>query len=731
MRFILFFLCVMFSFTSCADEIVNQNELISRLVTNVVIPPVNEVTLGTEFTIKGNNFQEGDVISVTDGQEAHLAQVVGFSKNAIVITLPAGLVEEKLYFIKLSRGAQEQQLGKCKFIIKLVSNVNLSEVITAEWGAEVAIAGLGFTAGDNLVISQKSGTMEVPSNQVSKDSIWFTIPKDCDDGHVTLYVKRGAEQLELGKTYLLLSIDLQVADRPYANVKGKVYSNGLALAGVVVSDGESVAVTDETGSYWLNSAKGGSVLSIAAPAGYQPERKKGISQFFVPLTAPVGSVEQHNFRLYKEEQGDFTFLLVTDMHLANRNTPKDYIQFEESYVKELSSIYNNSSKKVFAINCGDFSWDQYWYENNYDLGNCVAWYDKFDFPTFTAMGNHDNDPYIVDDLGASAPFVKTVNPRYYGFNYGEVQFIILDNVIWNNVGASQGVVGSRSYTTGIDATQLRWLQAYVSHLDPQKSTFVAFHIPAISYTGVSGGKYVPSSVVSGMTASLNLFSNFKDVHLLTGHTHISRNVNIKGIANHMQEHNVVGVCGTWWWTHQYTASNNNVSTDGTPGGYKVFEVSGSNVSWYQKGFGLDKRKQFMTYDMNSVRAHWENDATAQKAWNVLSGRRTEYANTENQVFINVWAFEQDSWKISVKENGVALAVTPVWHYDPLHTLSYDIPRAAATQSVPNFVSVRAPHLYMVQASSATSSLEIEVEDGFGNKYTETMSRPKELTTYVE
>jgi hypothetical protein len=35
---------------------------------------------------------------------------------------------------------------------------------------------------------------------------------------------------------------------------------------------------------------------------------------------------------------------------------------------------------------------------------------------------------------------------------------------------------------------------------------------------------------------------------------------------------------------------------------------------------------------------------------------------------------------------------------------------------------------MVRASSATSTLEIEVEDQFGNVYRESMERPRQFTT---
>jgi hypothetical protein len=66
--------------------------------------------------------------------------------------------------------------------------------------------------------------------------------------------------------------------------------------------------------------------------------------------------------------------------------------------------------------------------------------------------------------------------------------------------------------------------------------------------------------------------------------------------------------------------------------------------------------------------------------------------------------------------------------DPLHIISYEAKRlnvgAVPTSS---FVTGNTAHMFRVTASSATSTLEIKVTDRFGNLYTETMTRPKELT----
>ena len=86
---------------------------------------------------------------------------------------------------------------------------------------------------------------------------------------------------------------------------------------------------------------------------------------------------------------------------------------------------------------------------------------------------------------------------------------------------------------------------------------------------------------------------------------------------------------------------------------------------------------------------------------------------------------------TVTENGTPLDVKQVWSKkDPLHSISYDIPRGAANNGTLTFPSTSCMHMFEVTASSASSTLEISVTDRFGNVSTESMTRPKALTTDV-
>ena len=157
------------------------------------------------------------------------------------------------------------------------------------------------------------------------------------------------------------------------------------------------------------------------------------------------------------------------------------------------------------------------------------------------------------------------------------------------------------------------------------------------------------------------------------------------------------------------------------------KVNGTSFSWQYKATGFDIDHQFRAYDRNEVLL------TADKY--VPKGNQDDFkpgiwgsASSSNEVYINVWNWDP-SWKVEVSEGGTALDVTRVTEgvKDPLHLVAYTAKRlnknAAAT-----FVTENNLHTFKVQASSASSTLDIKVTDRFGNVYTESMARPRAFST---
>ena len=711
-----------------SDEQVNRPD--ERFVSGVVIPTALDVCEGLEMTIEGQGFRQGDAVTLR-GDSDMPAQTTGITPSSISFVLPTGIEDQAAYKFLLVRGGELQALGASRLTLKLAVNVDLGGTIIGSWNEEASIRGNGFTASDELILTQGGGEFAASVTQADNQSLRFRIPQTAVDGDCEFTLRRGDKEQTLGTAKLSLSLNNTIPDQAGASIKGMVHYGGKGIENVLVSDGDRITATDANGYYWLASDKRNGLAFVIQPSGYEVPTDKAIPQFWHPCTESASTVERIDFQLQPVSNDDFTLLVATDMHLANRNTPKDYTQFADGFVKELTDTYNASASKVYCLNLGDFAWDQYWYVNKWAIPECKKAIESFNFPFWSVMGNHDNDPYGTSDFAAETPYREELGPVYYSMNIGKVHFLMLDNTVYLNNGGGPGVIGDRTYNKYFTQQQLDWIREDLKYVDKSTPIVVGFHCPIYTYgwNGTSLTTNISMDSSAAVSALLGCFDGYTSVNVVTGHTHVNRNMQSPAFAN-VYEHNVAAVCGTWWWTQQF--GKNNVCTDGSPAGYKVFTVSGTDLKWQFKATGLPAERQFMTYDMNSVKEYWATNTVVQKAIELgkdFAGRGNDYSGVgENEVFINAWSHEPGKWDISVTEDGKPLEVRQVWRRDPLHTISYDAPRCVANGGEMTFPSGYTPHMFAVTASSATSTLEIRVTDRFGNTYTETMKRPKTFST---
>ena len=708
--------CALLCISGCEDsgDTVYVDE--GRLVSDVVIDTSMEVFEGMTISIEGQGFESGDRMLLRAETDIEMETEVSAS-DALAFTLPEEIEDGHTYKFVLVRGDDYQVLGASTLTVKLVINVDLGGTISASWEGPAFIRGEGFRATDVLVLSQGDDSWEITPSEVDDLSLTFIVPAGVAEGESSFTLRRGTESQELGTADLFLSTSAVVPDKEGMTIKGIVHANGRGIADVLVSDGDLITRTDENGFYWLASEKRNALAFVILPSGYDVPTSKAMPQFWKPCTLDASTCEQLDFKLIPTQNDNHTMLVATDMHLANRNTPLDYVQFGDGFVKEITTTYNAAAGKVYMLNLGDFSWDLYWYSNKWALPECKAAIADFNFQVWSVMGNHDNDPYVANDFGAEVPYRQYMGPVYYAMNIGQIHYIMLDDTEYTNDGGSQGVIGDREYNRRFDAKQLAWLREELTYVDKSTPIVVGAHCPLYNYSSINN----VTTAVTNVSEVLSCFDGFTDVTFVTGHTHVNRNIQSPSFSN-VYEQNVAAVCGTWWWTRNYAGIN--ICTDGSPAGYKIYTVNGTDMKWQYKGVDLPVERQFMTYDMNEVKNYWATDEEAQKAFDSgnLPNRRNDYNSVgENEVFINVWAYEP-GWDITVTENDRQLDVEQVWMRDPLHTISYDIPRGVSNSL--SFPSGYCPHIFSVTASSANSTLEISVTDRFGNVYTESMTRPK-------
>lgn len=618
-----------------------------------------------------------------------------------------------------------------------VSGIILENSVTAKKGGDVTLKVVGSHGpeeGDVIVLMNTAESFDNQIKSIDKGSFTFTLDPKVTTGRYEMLVRRNSRTKIVG--YINIDIIFDVADiEPTGgnNVYGVVHCDGEGLADVVVSDGVEVVKTDKDGVYQFKSAKKWGYVFISIPKGYEVSSEGVLPQFHATLTEKADKAERHDFNLVKVNQEKYRVYFLGDMHLADRTN--DLNQFDNC-MKEVKADIMDDDVKSYVITLGDMTWDLYWYSRKYYFPqylNSVNYYFKNaakQVQFFHTIGNHDHDMCKDGDFNTVVEYVKDIAPTYYSFNIGDVHYIVLDDILCTNVGGAASAKPERTYKSEVTDEQLKWLAKDLSYVSKTTPVIVTSHAPVYA----KGSENLLNIYNYNLTNSSTLISKFKGykVDFVTGHTHVLYNVDKKsseGIG--IYEHNAGAVCASWWWSG-YLTPGIHICTDGAPGGYSVWDITGTDKKWRYKGTGRDENEQFRSYDLNNVWFTVEKDAPYVPA--ALKSDFEKYTkaypkNSKNEVLINIWNWDPN-WKIEIKENGKTLSCERVKGYDPLHIAALTAKRFnnPDIKEVPAFITKENYHMFKVKASSATSTIDIKVTDKFGNVYTETMKRPKEFST---
>lgn len=615
-----------------------------------------------------------------------------------------------------------------------------ADEVVAAVGETFEVRGQGFGDKDVFQLVVEGGSTEkayfLPM-EAAADKAVVTIPQGLPDGTYAAVVRRAEQEQRLGQLSVRIrNVDVQeeLPDIAGMNVKGVVRDkNGNPLSGVAVSDGVEIVTTDEEGRYYFYSDKSLGRVFISLPSGYMPETVMNIPQISRRFMATNLSVEQFDFTLRPVNNDRCVLIASTDYHLARRNN--DLEQFRD-FVNDVNRLILTEQRPVYVLTMGDLAWDEYWYKNYFTLSDFITEMKDLNTVAFHCIGNHDHDPYYTEDLAATRQWRDLVMPAYYSFNIGKSHFVCLDDIVYVNNGGAVGTIGDKSYHNYVSEDQIAWLKKDLALVEDKAAPlFIMMHAP-LAYPNASfGNTFYDEAHARELLAC---FEGFSEVHVLTGHSHDNRNCQL---TDAVMDHNTGAVCACWWWSDGY--SGRHICKDGTPGGYAVYELEDRDLTWYYKGTGISRDVQFRTYDMNKLWLDPETylddrtitvdgtpvtirDWFSQQAY----GQSFNRLRSDNCVYINCWNWDPE-WKIEVVEEGRgSLAVTRLWEYDPLHLITYVIPRLNKG-SRPSFTANKMGHLFSVQASDPSSTLHITVTDRFGRVYTETMKRPKNFNVYIE
>jgi hypothetical protein len=452
-------------------------------------------------------------------------------------------------------------------------------------------------------------------------------------------------------------------------IKGRVHAGGAGLAGVAVTDGTNIVLTDKAGRYELASNATAEFVYISVPRGYAIPHEKGVARFYQVIKPGTGKLTA-DFALQKLATDDtkHTFVVWADPQMINKKDCRELLTSSAPDLQKLAAQYDANT---FAIGCGDLVWDKHELFEDYKKAVEIS-----GLPFFQVIGNHDLDLTARADEGSATTFKGLFGPTYYSFNRGEVHYVVLDNVFF--IGPPKKYIGY------LPEKQLQWLEQDLAQVKPGSTVVVALHIPVNSGDQRRNNlKEEPLGGVVSNRAELYRLLKPYTAHIMSGHTHVCEKV----FHENTIEHTHGAVCGAWW--------TGPICTDGTPSGYGVYEVSGPDIKWYYKSVGHERSHQLRLYPKGSAAEH------------------------PGEVVANVWNWDPQ-WKVEWFENGVRQG--PMQQRTGLDPLAVKLQAGSDIPAKHKWVDpTMTDHLFFATPSAGAKEIRIEATDRFGQVYTETLA----------
>jgi len=454
-------------------------------------------------------------------------------------------------------------------------------------------------------------------------------------------------------------IDLSVI-----TLKGKVQSQGNGIAGVAVTDGINIVQTDKSGRYELKSNATAEFVYISLPAGYAIPEEKGIAAFYKPVTK--SSVQVNDFNLTKLATDDrkHNFVVWADPQIISA---KDAALLKTQSAPDLKALVASYPAGTLwhGIGCGDLVWDHFELFEDYKQAVEIT-----GVPFYNLIGNHDMDIDARTDDGSANTFKQQFGPTYYSYNRGAIHYVVLDDVFF--------IGNAKKYIGYITENQLRWLEQDLATVTPGSTVVVSLHIPTLTGQHVRDKKEEEfGGTVSNRKQLYKLLAPFK-VHIMSGHTHFNDNWE----EGNIMEHNHGTVCGAWW--------TGPICGDGTPSGYGVYSVKGTELSWHYQSTGREADHQ--------VRIHVEDKDAGSK-----------------KLQVNVWNYDP-AWKVECWVDGARHdELKRGKGFDAMAVLLYEGPQLPKPRGFAE--PKKTDHLFESVIPTAAKQVKIVATDRFGKQYT--------------
>jgi len=344
-----------------------------------------------------------------------------------------------------------------------------------------------------------------------------------------------------------------VSGRVFLDKNGNsIYDKGeRLLKNIPLSNGDTIIVSNCKGEFGLKVPFGSSLFPIL-PSNYDVHHKiknaafsylgRFVEDTVLSISIPLIEVEPKN---------KFRIGAIGDVQIDNLQ--------EASYAnKSLMSELLSRTDLDFHVFLGDLV------NSDSKMESFVAgMIEQLKASSWTVYGNHDRNYHAEHQ---DSTFNSYFGASHYAFNYGDVHFIVLNNV-WSE--------GGRSYFGFISPEQIRFVKNDLSLVPEDKLVVICQHIP-MTHTRNK------EDLFSVIGAS-------RKVLILSGHTHrVGRHI----FSDNIAELGVGASCGSWWTGERYHFGvPHALMQDGSPRNYFVIDFDGSDYSFRFKGIGMDASQQ--------------------------------------------------------------------------------------------------------------------------------------------
>ncbi|WP_435522712.1 metallophosphoesterase family protein [Chryseobacterium indoltheticum] len=184
-------------------------------------------------------------------------------------------------------------------------------------------------------------------------------------------------------------------------------------------------------------------------------------------------------------------------------TEKQLDYFKRAIVNEVKSTKKNA---VFGISLGDLVGDDLSLQKPYaDVMKEIG------LPWYNVMGNHDMNYDAKEDQFSDETFEANFGPANYSFNYGNVHFIVLDDILYPDPRDGKG------YWGGFREDQIQFIENDLKLVDKNKLIVVSFHIP-LDHNNEDNFRNADRQKL------FDALSPFANALMLSAHTHIQQQI---------------------------------------------------------------------------------------------------------------------------------------------------------------------------------------------------------------